>query len=111
MTLNATAQALLEPTYALPDLPMRPSDVAALCRSSRTSDEFTASIRHAIETVACDEAYPTVRETARFVHMSVRTLQRRLAAAGVSHDVLVAESRFATAADLLAQSDAKILDL
>ena len=43
--------------------------------------------------------------------MSVRTLQRRLAAAGVSHEVLVAQTRFATAAAVLEQTNAKILDL
>jgi AraC-like DNA-binding protein len=46
-----------------------------------------------------------------FVGMSVRTLQRRLAGAGVSHDVLVAQTRFATAAAVLEQTSAKILDL
>jgi AraC-like DNA-binding protein len=43
--------------------------------------------------------------------MSVRTLQRGLAAAGVSHEVLVAQTRFATAAAVLEQTNAKILDL
>jgi AraC-like DNA-binding protein len=43
--------------------------------------------------------------------MSVRTLQRRLAEAGVSHQMLVAQARLATAAAVLERTDAKVLDL
>jgi AraC-like DNA-binding protein len=64
-----------------------------------------------VETLSGGENYPSVRETADFVGLSVRTLQRRLAAAGVSHEVLVVQARFATAAAVLEQSNARILDL
>jgi AraC-like DNA-binding protein len=64
-----------------------------------------------VETLSCGEEYPSIRQTADFVGMSVRTLQRGLAAAGVSHEVLVAQTRFATAAAVLEQTNAKILDL
>lgn len=73
--------------------------------------DFVASIREAIESLSCGEDYPTVRTTAEFVGMSVRTLQRRLARAGASHHMLVAQARFATAAAVLERTDAKILDL
>jgi AraC-like DNA-binding protein len=43
--------------------------------------------------------------------MSVRTLQRRLAQAGASHHMLVAQTRFTTAAAVLERTDAKILEL
>jgi len=72
--------------------------------------DFAESIRQAIETLSCGE-YPSIRMTAAFVGMSVRTLQRRLAQAGASHHMLVAQARFATAAAVLEQTDAKILDL
>ena len=49
--------------------------------------------------------------TAKLVGMSVRTLQRRLAHAGATHHTLVAQVRFATAAAVLEQTDAKILNL
>jgi transcriptional regulator GlxA family with amidase domain len=49
--------------------------------------------------------------TADCVGMSVRTLQRRLPKAGASHHMLVAQTRFATAAAALEQTDAKVLDL
>jgi AraC-like DNA-binding protein len=73
--------------------------------------DFLAFIREAIETLSCGEDYPTIRTTAQFVGMSVRTLQRRLAQAGVSHHMLVAQARFATAAAVLERTDAKILEL
>jgi AraC-like DNA-binding protein len=73
--------------------------------------DFVASVREAIETLSCGENYPTIRATAEVVGMSVRTLQRRLAQAGVNHHVLVAQARFATAAAVLERTDAKILEL
>lgn len=73
--------------------------------------DFVASIREAIDTLSCGEDYPTIRATAELVGMSVRTLQRRLAQAGVSHHMLVAQARFATAAAVLERTDAKILEL
>jgi len=73
--------------------------------------DFAASIRQAIETLSCGEDYPTIRTTAEFLDMSVRTLQRRLAQAGTSHHRLVAQARFATAAAVLERTDAQILKL
>jgi AraC-like DNA-binding protein len=79
-------------------------------RSSAPAADFVGSIRQAIETLSRSD-YPTIRTTAEFVGMSVRTLQRRLAKAGVSHHMLVAQARFATAAAVLERTDAKILGL
>ncbi len=79
--------------------------------SSAPSRDFAASIRQAVETLSRGENYPSVRQTADFVGMSVRTLQRRLAQAGASHHMLVAQARFATAAAVLERTDHKILDL
>jgi AraC-like DNA-binding protein len=80
-------------------------------KSAAAARDFVASIRQAIETLSCGEAYPTIRMTAEFVGMSVRTLQRRLAQSGASHHMLVAQARFATAAVVLERTDAKILEL
>ena len=77
---------------------------------SAPARDFVGSIRQVVETLSCKD-YPNVRMTADFVGMSVRTLQRRLAEAGASHDLLVAQARFATAASVLEETDAKILDL
>ena len=75
------------------------------------SADFLDSIRRAVEELSCGEDYPDVRQTADFVRMSVRTLQRRLAAVGVSHHILVAQARFATAAAVLERTSADILGL
>ena len=80
-------------------------------QSTAPAHDFATSIRQAVETLSCGERYPRVRETAEFVGLSVRTLQRRLAASGVNHDMLVAQTRFATAAAVLEQTESNILDL
>jgi AraC-like DNA-binding protein len=88
-----------------------PGTVIENWKSSAPAHDFTACIRQIIETLSYGDDYPSVRQTADFVGMSVRTLQRCLAAAGVSHEALVAQSRFATAAAVLEQTDGAILDL
>jgi AraC-like DNA-binding protein len=87
-----------------------PGDVIEGWKSSAPARDFVGSIRQAVETLSCRD-YPDVRMTADFVGISVRTLQRRLGEAGVSHHMLVAQARFATAAAVLERTDAKILDL
>jgi AraC-like DNA-binding protein len=72
--------------------------------------DFVGSMLQVIETLSW-EAYPDIRTTARALDMSVRTLQRRLAAGGCTHEGLIDRTRFATAASLLEETDAKILDL
>jgi AraC-like DNA-binding protein len=86
------------------------ADDAVETKESAAGDVI-ASIREAIETLSCEEDCPTLQMTAKLVGMSVRTLQRRLAQAGTSHHVLVAQVRFATAAAVLERTDAKILEL
>ena len=97
----------------LPPVPVTemPRDVVEDWKSSAPARDRAGSIRQAIETLSCGDNYPSIRQTANFVGMSVRTLQRRLAAAGISHELLVAQTRFAMAAAVLEQTDAKILDL
>jgi AraC-like DNA-binding protein len=88
-----------------------PTDVVEEWKSSPAARDFAGSIRQAVETLSCGDDYPSIRQTADFLGLSVRTLQRGLASAGVSHEVLVAQTRFATAAAVLEQTNAKILDL
>jgi AraC-like DNA-binding protein len=109
-TMVAIPRALL--AVRLPPLPPTgiPMDVEHW-QSSAPACDFAGSIRQAVETLSWGEDYPTVRQTADFVGLSVRTLQRRLAAAGVSHQGLVAQTRFATAAVVLEKTKAKVLDL
>jgi AraC-like DNA-binding protein len=87
-----------------------PSDLVKRWKSSAPARDFVGSIRQAVETLSHRD-YPTIRMTADFVGMSIRTLQRRLAQAGANHHMLVEQARFATAAAVLERTDAKILDL
>jgi AraC-like DNA-binding protein len=105
----ALPRALLDAPLPESRSPVVAEPVGRQSRSAPAGD-FVASIRQAIETLSC-RAYPDIRTTAEFVGMSVRTLQRRRANAGVSHHMLVAQTRFATAAAVLEETDAKVLDL
>ncbi len=109
-TMVAIPRALLATplSLAVPDVG---PDLIDDWESSAPVHDFAGSVRQAIETLSCGENYPTVRATAAFVGISVRTLQRHLAAVGVSHDLLVGQTRFAMAAAVLEQTEAKILDL
>jgi AraC-like DNA-binding protein len=104
-----SAEAPNDPPSFAPPLPPAPKERGD---TALQAGDFVACIREAIETLSCGEDdYPTLRMTAEFVGMSVRTLQRRLAQAGASHHMLVARARFATAAAVLERTDAKILEL
>ena len=72
--------------------------------------EFASSVTELVQTLSC-EGYPRVPVTARLLGMSARTLQRQLAAVGVTYESLVARARLATAVALLEQTDTKILDI
>jgi AraC-like DNA-binding protein len=108
---------LFEPSFDLGPHQLPPARIETVDgegeerKSSVPTPDFVVSIRRAIETLSYGENYPTIRTTAKLVGMSVRTLQRRLARAGASHHVLVAQARFATAAAVLERTDAKILEL
>jgi len=88
-----------------------PCEILAEGVSSAPVPDFVTSIRQAVETLSGGDAYPSVQQTANFVGISVRTLQRSLAARGVNHEALVAETRFAAAAALLERADGTILDI
>jgi AraC-like DNA-binding protein len=108
ITLPATLlRQRLPPPSA--DLPI-PGDRDDTWTASAPARDFITSVVQAIEMLSW-EGYPNIHLTADFLGMSVRTLQRHLAAAGVTHEMLVGKSRFATAAALLEETDTKILDI
>jgi AraC-like DNA-binding protein len=88
-----------------------PCEILAEGVSSAPVPDFVTSIRQAVETLSRGDDYPSVQQTADFVGISVRTLQRALAAREVNHEALVAETRFAAAAALLERADGTILDI
>jgi AraC-like DNA-binding protein len=87
-----------------------PGDGIDAWKTSAPARDFVASVVQAVEVLSW-EGYPHIHLTAEFLGMSVRTLQRHLAAAGFTHDLLVGRARFATATALLDETDTKILDI
>lgn len=79
------------------------------CASSRASD-FVGTVGRVVATLLCD-GDPRIRQTARVFGTSTRTLQRRLAEAGVTHETLVERARLAAAAARLAETDARIVEV
>lgn len=88
---------------------MSPESIKAW-KASAPARNFEESIAQVVEMLSW-EAYPDVDVTADVVGMSVRTLQRHLAAVGLTHESLVGRARFATAASLLEETDTKILEI
>ena len=67
-------------------------------------------VRDAILTLL-PHGHPTIQQVARAVGTSVRTLQRRLATAGLSHSQLVDEVRYAEACRRLDDSVVRVQDI
>jgi AraC-like DNA-binding protein len=78
--------------------------------ASAPVDDFAGAILQVIHTLSWD-GYPDIRATAAALGMSVRTLQRHLTSAGTTHESMVGQARFTTAAALLRNTDANILDI
>jgi AraC-like DNA-binding protein len=57
------------------------------------------------------EGYPSARFAASLIDTSERTLARRLSGCGLTYGALVDEVRFTVAKDLLAEPDARIVDV
>ena len=79
-------------------------------KASAPAGDFVASITQLIETLS-REGYPAIHVTARILGTSVRSLQRRLATVGLTHESLVGHVRFTTAAVLLGETQSKVLDI
>jgi AraC-like DNA-binding protein len=71
---------------------------------------FAGSVRQAVERLP-GPGYPSISLTADAIGMSVRSLQRRLADAGMSYERLVRQERFLEAVRLLEETDAKVIDI
>jgi AraC-like DNA-binding protein len=79
-------------------------------RAAAPAIDFVRSIGQIIETLSC-EGFPSIETTASTIGTSVRTLQRRLAKSGYTHEQLLAQSRCSIATALLEKTDSKILDI
>lgn len=72
--------------------------------------DFAGSIRQAIGSLLAG-GYPDIRSTAEAVGLSVRTLQRHLAASGESYSQLVEAVRLETCIDLMRNQDVRLVDI
>lgn len=79
-------------------------------RATAPAARFADAVAQVVETLTWKRP-PRVDETAAALGTTRRTLQRRLAAHGVTHEMLVDRARLASAASLLTDTDARILDV
>jgi len=79
-------------------------------QASAPADDFIGSIFQVIQTLSRD-GYPNTQQTADVLGLGVRSFQRHLASAGVTHEALVRRVRLATAVALLKETNARVLDI
>lgn len=87
-----------------------PGNENKLAESQLMPTDFRTSAEQLVGSLLTDR-YPGIRTAAEAAGMSPRTLQRRLAEAGVTYAELVATSRLRTAKDWLTQSDMPIAEI
>ena len=110
ITTIAVSMALLEaPLPRWLGVPVERDDLD-VWKSSAPAMDFVGSMVQVVETLSW-ERYPDIRLTAKVLGTSVRTLQRQLAAAGLTHTALIDRVRFGTASALLQETDAKVIDI
>ena len=95
-----------------PIFPARAIDEGAVQAwlASTPAGDFAGAVEQVIHTLSSPTA-PRIGLTAAAIGISVRGLQRRLAEAGMSYERLVVQSRFATATQLLQNTDVTVLDV
>ncbi len=101
---------LAAPLRARPAVERLPLRSIEAWHASAPAEDFVGAVGQVVETLS-RRGYPRIRQTASVLGASTRTLQRRLAADGVSHEALVDRVRLATAATLLAKTNARIVDV
>jgi AraC-like DNA-binding protein len=104
-------RALLDRPFPKPDVDRSVSpERMESWRVSSPARDFVQSVIQAVEMLSWEE-YPDIHQTAEFLGVSVRTLQRYLADAGTTHESLVGRARFTMAAAVLEETDTKILEI
>lgn len=79
-------------------------------RATAPADDTAAAVTQVLH-MLLRVGRPSVPATAAMLGMSVRTLQRRLDAGGVSHHALVERARFAAASTLLERTERPIMEV
>ena len=108
----ATAIVLPKSALALPIRPASSSPTVDLeawsARAPRR--DFAGALDQLVATLAGDVC-PFIADVADTIGMTVRTLQRRLAAEGSSYEKVIDARRFRTATTLLTSTDVNVLDV
>jgi AraC-like DNA-binding protein len=73
--------------------------------------DFAGSVQQVMWSFTSENGHPCARRTAAALGVSVRTLQRRLAATGLSFEHLLRAQRLRMASWYLARTDARVLDI
>ena len=111
--LSAQQSSWIDVSTELLSLPNPAMDV----RPGPVRDEFqpmctdTVSMLRLLLPSYLDERVPNIAEVAEIAGASVRTLQRELAAVGLTYSSLIDQVRFGKAVSLLRAADAKIIDV
>lgn len=105
---RALLSAPLSPTGASDDLVLQPD--YEVFRLTAPAPDFVGSLRQLIR-LMLPHGYPDVTFVAAVSGKSVRSLQRQLAAAGLSYSHLVDQVRFERAVNLLKQPDVKLIEI
>lgn len=79
-------------------------------RETSPVSDLAGAIRQVVGTLLVD-GYPDIARTAQAVGLSVRTLQRHLAAAGESYSHLVDEARYQACMRLMHDGEARLADI
>jgi len=87
-----------------------PSDDVGAWSARAPRRDFVGAAEQIVETLAWD-AFPSIIDVAEAIGMTVRTLQRRLAAEGASYEKVVDAWRFRTATKLLTSTEVNVVDV
>jgi AraC-like DNA-binding protein len=101
---------------AMPLLPGRQTasfdvDAIAQWRERGPATHFVDVVQQVVDALTVSDLRPNVRSTAKAMGVSVRTLQRWLAAEGSNFEALIGTSRLSVARRLLAMTDAKVVEI
>ncbi|MDJ0897094.1 MAG: AraC family transcriptional regulator ligand-binding domain-containing protein [Alphaproteobacteria bacterium] len=112
VTAIAVPRALLALPLRHPNGSLEASDAEeARLRRTAPAHSFVDTLRQLVGTLLTEEGAPRIETIAEIAGTSVRSLQRRLAANGLSHTEIVDQARYQAATRLLQDADIRITDV
>jgi AraC-like DNA-binding protein len=88
-----------------------PASDVAVWRETEPPADLVGALRQVIAGIGTNTGHPRIERIATALGMSVRTLQRRLRRNGLCFEDVTKEMRLEQAIDLLARTEARILDI